>query len=104
MNAQQLHAKKIEYQAAITDLVAERASLAPQLYNGYAAEAKAAARKRIKQIDAKRTDLASEVESIEQALASPEYRDATRQELMVQRLDIAFKSKLARNIGALKGA
>jgi len=102
MTPQQLHTKATQLGEQVLALKRERETLAPVAVNG--SKHGPQARERIKAIDAERREIESELETIEDALASPEYRRATRQEMLVQRLDTAFAKRKRAHQANLTGS
>ena len=88
MNATELRAQRGVLSKAIDTLKSERATLAPLAINGDAR--RDSARERIREIDIERAALVSELETVDQALASPEYRQLSEQERAVERRNVHY--------------
>lgn len=88
MDLEMLRTKGAELKARIRDLTSERARHAPAAINGDAGGPQA--RQRISAIDVERASAQADLETIEQALASPQFRH----EGLRERLDQAFERRL----------
>jgi hypothetical protein len=95
MDAPALAVRAAEIKATVRALTSERAKLSPIAVNGH--DSGPAARERIGQIDAERSKLMLDLETVEAALASPEFKHAA----VLDRLCEAFEKNLPRLRGAL---
>jgi hypothetical protein len=91
MTAAELRAKASQLKTRIHALTAERDRLSPTAINGDARGP--SARERIAAIDAERAGYISELETIEAALRSPEYRPQSPFEAKLDRIEAAYLHK-----------
>jgi hypothetical protein len=91
MDAQELQAQAARLKNQVRDLTTERTKLAPLAMNGFAGGPEA--RTRIGEIDRERAALMLDLETVEAALQSPEFKWAP----LIERLEAAFKKNFARS-------
>jgi hypothetical protein len=101
MTRQELATKDAQLSSEIDTIAGKIAALSPKAANGH--DDGPAAWEEIKQLAAQRAELALRREVLRNAKQSPEFREASKAELLVRQLDANFARKLPQHKGDLIG-